>query len=167
MEEIYKDIPGYNNYKISNKGNVKNVKFKKHRILIPQLDRYGYRVVHLRENGNKLIKIHRLVAISFVTGYVSGLTVNHKDGNKYNNCPSNLEWISASDNTKHSHRTGLARYAYGEKAGSCKLTIDDVRLIKLLNGSMPQHLLGRIFGIKQTEISRIIRGERWAYLSIK
>lgn len=29
--------------------------------------------------------------------------VNHKDGNRKNNCVENLEWVSCSENVKHSH----------------------------------------------------------------
>jgi hypothetical protein len=36
-----------------------------------------------------------------------GLCVNHKDGNKLNNSPSNLEYITISENVKHSIKMGL------------------------------------------------------------
>lgn len=40
--EIWKDIEGYEGYKISNYGNVKSLKFGKEKILKPIKDKYGY-----------------------------------------------------------------------------------------------------------------------------
>ena len=59
--------------------------------------------------NNKHYSIHRLIAIHFIDkpeNYNGKLIVNHKDGNKLNNCIDNLEWMSASDNTRHWHEMG-------------------------------------------------------------
>lgn len=61
----------------------------------------GYQGVRLGRRKTELV--HRLVAIAFVDGDTS-LQVNHKDGIRNNNKPSNLEWLSCSDNHKHSYR---------------------------------------------------------------
>lgn len=47
--------------------------------------------------------VHRLVAQAFVPGNAE-LTVNHKDGIRSNNHYLNLEWLSQSDNVKHSYK---------------------------------------------------------------
>ena len=52
--------------------------------------------------------IHRAVARLFLGDYVN-LQVNHIDGNKFNNCLDNLEWVSPSANIKHAHKTGLMK----------------------------------------------------------
>ena len=155
-------VKGYSIYQISNTGLVMNLKRKT--ILKNRLDKDGYLTVHLREVGSKMLKIHRLIALHFCKGHKHGLVVNHIDGNKLNNNPTNLEWITSIENVKHSHATGLARYAYGDKAYGCKLNKDDIRLIKILGGKLSQSKIASIFGVGQTQIGRILRGDRWKHL---
>lgn len=48
--------------------------------------------------------VHRLVAKAFLPDtYKDGMVVNHKDGNKHNNCVENLEWCTKSENEQHSY----------------------------------------------------------------
>lgn len=60
----------------------------------------GYRAVMFSMGGPKMY-VHRLVAEAFIVGDTT-LQVNHKDGVKSNNSASNLEWVTASDNARHS-----------------------------------------------------------------
>lgn len=57
--------------------------------------------------NNRSYEIHRLVSKFYLGDMPKGLCVNHKDGNKLNNNPSNLEYITISENIKHSIRIGL------------------------------------------------------------
>lgn len=50
----------------------------------------------------KLHLVHRLVAKAFIPNPESLPTVNHKDGDPSNNKVENLEWMSYSDNHRHS-----------------------------------------------------------------
>jgi hypothetical protein len=59
----------------------------------------------------------------------------------------------------------LARYAIGTKAHGCKLTDKTVLDIKELKGKMSQDKIGKIYGIGQTQVGRILRGERWRHLN--
>lgn len=71
---------------------------------------FGYKniTVHNQDldKGVKFYK-HRLVAEMFLGGIPKGMQVNHKDGNKENNHVSNLEVVSAKENIKHMHDSGL------------------------------------------------------------
>lgn len=68
----------------------------------------GYSVVNLRKNHTSwVVPVHVLVARAFIPNPYDMPTVNHKDGDKQNNCVSNLEWVSYSDNNAHALRTGL------------------------------------------------------------
>lgn len=76
------------------------------RLLTNQKNYRGYLVVKL--TGAKWKLLHRLVGMAFVPGMTEARNqINHKDGNKENNSPENLEWVTASENCKHSHATGL------------------------------------------------------------
>lgn len=101
MEEIWKDIKGYEGlYQISNLGRVKSLRFNKEMIMKIHIPKNNwYPVIHLRKNGvSKTIKIHRIVAQTFILNPNNLPIVNHKDENKTNNCVDNLEWCSRKYN---------------------------------------------------------------------
>lgn len=98
--EIFKPIKGTNNkYYISNLGRVLSFCRNKPRILKPWINiPNGYYQVKIK---GKNYFIHRLVAIYFIYNNNKEInnTVHHKDGNKYNNKASNLQWMSRKENS--------------------------------------------------------------------
>lgn len=121
MTEIWKDISGYAGlYQVSNKGRVRSVdRLVKYTLkgnervrrckgkLISQHDASGYKFVELNDHAKKTYLVHRLVALAFLPNPHNKETVNHIDGDKYNNCVDNLEWATSSENIKHSFLLGL------------------------------------------------------------
>jgi predicted transposase YbfD/YdcC len=114
-EEIWKELT-YNKhiFNVSNYGRVKN--------------KYGYSYGSLTDSGylrtsscfNKQIMkkfVHVLVAEAFISKINDNLIVNHKDGNKSNNNVNNLEWVTFSENAKHSHniKKEIVEYILTEK----------------------------------------------------
>jgi hypothetical protein len=62
-----------------------------------------YLLVHLCINWiSKAFRVHRLVANEFISNPHNKPQVNHIDWNKQNNCVSNLERATRSENMKHS-----------------------------------------------------------------
>ena len=55
----------------------------------------------------KSLKVHRLVAITFIVNTFNKPYVNHRDGNPLNNVVDNLEWCTQSENVQHAHDFGL------------------------------------------------------------
>lgn len=116
MEEIWKDIKGYENmYQISNFGRVKSLPRKyagtKTRILKPHLEKDGYLRVKLSKNNKSICcKVHRLVCESFIKNPNNLDTVNHIDKNKQNNNVLNLEWMSNINNIRYSQNKKVVQY---------------------------------------------------------
>jgi len=101
MEEEYRTIKGFENYAVSNFGNVKNIKTE--RILKKALDRGGYFGVYFCKNYKNYYKnIHRLVAMAFIENTNNKNKVDHIDNNKLNNHVENLRWVTNSENNMNS-----------------------------------------------------------------
>lgn len=111
ISEIWKPIKGYEEYEVSNYGNVRSIK-KLHRrkgplYMKPMDNGYGYYVVTLwKKNKRKNQYIHRLVAEAFIPNPDDLPQVNHLDYDRHNNSVSNLEWITQLDNTRYSAGRG-------------------------------------------------------------
>lgn len=72
------------------------------KILKPHILTTGYAQVQGARRQKHTV--HRLVACAFVEGFASDLVVNHKNGVKTDNRPDNLEWVTSSENIRHSYR---------------------------------------------------------------
>lgn len=112
--EIWKEIKDFDNYEISNYGNVKRkeytVVFSNGKIYkykeryIKSSNRGGYKRYDLIKHGSKkTLSAHRLVAEAFIPNPENKPCVNHINGIKDDNRIDNLEWVSNSENMKHSY----------------------------------------------------------------
>ena len=77
-----------------------------------------YLQVDLWNKKVKTYRVHRLVAETFIPNPNKLPQVNHKDGNKQNNCVYNLEWITNYDNIQHAVKNGF----FKRKKGSSRKT---------------------------------------------
>jgi len=70
----------------------------------------NYRRISLRVNGvDKKYFLHVLIAETFLRKKESHETVNHIDGNSFNNNLTNLEIIPHKENVIHAHKIGLVK----------------------------------------------------------
>lgn len=116
--EIWKPVPEFEGYyEVSNLGRVRSVDrycvrptvgdkaFRKGKIVGFRVSKRGYLQAVLHKDGEKFHPyIHRLVAKAFIPNPENKPQVNHKDGDKTNNCVENLEWNTNLENNLHSWR---------------------------------------------------------------
>lgn len=95
------------NYEVSELGEVRNYTTKK--VLKGTVKRHGYREYCFYDsNKKKNYKLgHIIVAELFIPNPDNLPQVNHKDGNKLNNCADNLEWCTSQENNQHAWNNQL------------------------------------------------------------
>lgn len=181
MEEIWKDIPGYEGiYQASNLGNIKALCIEKRRgrgiqkreeiILKPSIKERGYLQVCLSVDSKRVYTgIHRLVALAFIPNPENKPTVNHKDGNKGDNSVENLEWATHKEQTNHADKLGLRKIS-GEDSKVSKLKDEDVLYIRknyvsdLKRQTSNGKELCAKFGIAKTTLYRVLRKTSYSHI---
>ena len=114
MDEIWKEIPGYEGYfEVSNLGNFRSkdriIKYKTNGtrkypgkpLKVEQMQDGYTRIVLMKDAIKKRYMCHRLVAETFIPNPKCLPQVNHIDGLRNNNVVSNLEWCTQSQNEQH------------------------------------------------------------------
>lgn len=100
-DEEWRSVIDYPNYLISSYGRLMNK--NTNRLLKLCVSNTGYYYVNLWKQGKgKTLQVHQLVYSIFNQDFdLKGFVINHKDGNKLNNCFSNLEKITYKENNLH------------------------------------------------------------------
>jgi len=110
-EEICIDIVGFEGlYQATSTGKIKTLvnRYKLVNYLIPGISHNGYEQVMLVKNKKRFTRrVSRLIAKAFVPNPLNLPCVNHKDTNKRNNKPNNLEWCTIPQNNAHAKANGL------------------------------------------------------------
>ncbi len=118
MEE-FKTIDGYDNYEVSNKGNIRNKTTNK--FLQGSIGRNGYLRITLTKNDKKMtFSVHRLVAIAFIPNPENKLNTDHIDNNRLNNNVENLRWATFQENNRNciissKNKTGIKGVYFNKK----------------------------------------------------
>jgi len=169
-QEIWKDVPGYPGYQVSNFGNVKSYSNYGHKgiskfndlphMLRPSIVRGRRVVVLFNEFGKKQFKIYRLVLLAFIGPCPPEMQACHYNGNSFDDKLTNLRWGTSLENKKDNYRLGVE--GFGEKAGRSKLTNCQAKSIKNeYHNGVPAKILMNKYGLCKTAIYRIIKGKTY------
>ena len=106
--------------------------------------------------------LHVLVLTAFAGPRPPGHHGCHDNGVGTDNRRSNLYWGTPTQNAADKRRHGT--HIQGEGISWAKLTEVDVLAIRATAGSATQRELANIYGVQQSQISRIINRKEWAHL---
>lgn len=163
-EETWKDIPGIPFYQASSFGRIRSLtrviqsqgrwgpveREFLGQVLVACENSHGYLSVSVGRPPTTAT-VHSLVALAFHGERPEGLEINHKDGNKLNCRPDNLEYVTSTENNHHALNTGLRK---------AKITDVEIKEMKALGGHVSHREIGRRFGIHHKTVANLISGGR-------
>ena len=165
--EIWKSVIGFEGrYEVSSMGRIKALSREisysdgrkgrlPERLIKGTLLSVGYYSVSFDTKTRK--SIHTVVAEAFLGLPEYRQTVNHKDGNKINNCVENLEWATYKENNNHARKTGLNNQ-HGEKTNLSKYSDQFIEAVRKVHAKYSPNYeeLGSLFGLTGCHARQIV-----------
>jgi hypothetical protein len=165
--EIWKPVVGFEGrYEVSSTGRIKALAREisysdgrkgrlPERLIKGSFLSSGYYSVTFDTKNRK--SIHTVVAEAFLGSSEYRQTVNHKDGNKTNNCIENLEWATYKENNDHARKTGLNNQ-HGEKTNLSKYSDQFIEAVRNVHAkySPSYEELGCLFGLTGCHARQIV-----------
>ena len=170
----WRDLPGFPGYQVSSTGLVRSVdrsivverrpgwfvpRTYKGRILRPRINKQGYKsfIAHYQT-----VSIHHAVLLAFVGPRPPGMYACHNDGDRLNNCLSNLRWATPKENSADAAAHGTQ--VRGETNGSARLDRRAVLLVRALGPHCTASRIGGLLGVKAATVSDILNGKTWKHV---
>lgn len=126
----------------------------------------GYVLVSFTVNKKQIHRyLHRVIGELFVEKKDRKFNcINHKDGNKSNNCIDNLEWIDHKGNIQHAKNV-LGTIYNGNRRWNAKLDPEKIKEMRqLLDSGVSSYIVGPMFGVSQVTASNIKLRRAWAHI---
>lgn len=153
IKEHWLHVEEFPRYLVSQYGNVYDC--VRERMLAQSVTKKGYYIVNISTPyGRFTVSVHRLVAKTFYdVDSENDKEVNHRDGDKSNNCIWNLEWMTHVENMRHAYAMGLLhRPAINDIPIKCVETGQEFRSM----GDAAKYL-----GTYSSEIWRVVDKPQW------
>ena len=165
--ENWKTLPGFEDYEVSDIGNVRRVSAAKGtramRHLKPCKDRGGRMVFNARKNGKThQWKVHRAVMLAFKGDCPKGREVAHIDGNQQNNRLENLMYATPLENNRHKAIHGTQ--PVGSKMWNAKLTEQDVIDIRSKSPQISYAKIAKEYKVSLMAVANVITRKTWKHV---
>lgn len=116
--------------------------------------------------------VHRLIAAAWLAPQPSPQhEIDHIDECRANNRPTNLQWLTKSENSSRwmrnhpEHRLPPPNRWRGTMIPNAKLTDEKVRLLRRLKGVMGSGDAGTLLNVSASTVKRVWRGDGWAHVT--
>lgn len=122
----------------------------------------GYWVISYYQ---KFIKVSRIVYRKYNGKLDPLLEVNHRDGNKDHNYPSNLNLLTNIQNVRHAVRNGLV--PKGTQIACSKLTpslVKEIRALAIKGWTSYGLWKTKKYGVDRVTIDRVIKWKNWRHI---
>ena len=172
-DEQWKPVSGFNDYEVSDLGNVRSLRKRRSRAWIAGVpielkrtpNNHGYLQVSLYSDERKCftIMVHKLVATAFHGPCPEGLQCRHVDGNKDNCRADNLKYGTKIENEHDKARHGTV--ARGSRDGNSKLTEQDAALI--MASPDPHSKVASEFGVSEAAVANIRMRKTWKHVEAR
>ena len=162
----FTQIKDFENYYVSQCGKVLSTKCNKLKVLKNHINTKGYLYQSLRTTKKpKLMTLHRLVALAFISNPDNKLQIDHINGIKVDNRVENLRWVTCQENCKAAHDNNQVNVVQGERQHLSKLTSKQVLEIRELYSQGIKRLkLAELFKVHGTNIDCIIKRKTWRHI---
>lgn len=127
---------------------------KTNKFLTPQMS-VKYPTYNLTFNNGikRKVKVHRMVAESFIPNPENKPCVNHIDGDTHNFKIDNLEWVTESENSRHALQTGLK--SVGDQTPNYIPKEESVDWMPILD--YPNYIISNIGEVMNIRTKRILK----------
>lgn len=165
--EEWADWPLNSLYQVSNQGRVKRKEFTtthnrtwKERILTNTETSDHYLKVGVKINGQqKDLRVHQLVAQTWIDNPYEYSEINHLNGNKLDNRVENLEWSNSKLNSQHASQNNLQPKGIQTYKGKLTKEQRDEIVQKYNTTNISKRQLAKDYNVSHTTINAIFQNK--------